>query len=744
MSKKVYIGGLPESCGPGDVLGALTSEADVAADKVGNIEIKGSMASVYITDDVYDQVAEGLTRVAASEVLVLRQEDPRTRFFELAMLVEDERNEEMKRHEREMRILSAKQRENEGRAVLHLKGDDEGIGLGGKHLVKFSRQKPGEQLPENEISGGDLVVISKKDPLRDDNPTGTVVQKTNYSLTVAFDRKPAGFVFGKGLRCDLHVNDITYQRQLSALMQVVQSGNERLRQLRDKVLGHADVGTDKMEDSLTLLDEKLNPSQREAVLRALNSRDFYLIHGPPGTGKTVTCVEAARQLVRKGEKVLCAADSNTAVDNLVQRLAESGEKVVRVGHPARVTPILRKHTLDELVQKNEKYQKSRNLRAEAQQLLDEQEQATHPGGRWRRGMSDAMIKSLAEKGKGSRGVPPDKIREMVRWLQLQQQIDRLFSRIDHLEEEAVQEILSRSDIVCATNSGCGSELLAGQKFDTVIIDEATQATEPSCWIPITLSDRVIMAGDHRQLPPTVLSSKAQGLRRTFFELLMDIYGEKICSVLEIQYRMNECIMQFSNREFYDGVLQADSSVARHTLDDLLRTTETEVEQKDWVMEAVEPDEPAVFLDTKNADAEERTRGGSTSKENPSEAEIAHSLTIELVNMGVEPRDIALIAPYDDQVDRLDRKIENEEIEVDTVDGFQGREKEVVVLSLVRSNSQGDIGFLKDVRRLNVSLTRAKRKLIIIGDSSTVGTHSTYERLLRYLAEQGKIIDLSIH
>ncbi len=740
MEKKLYIGGLPENSGPGDLLGAITNQAEVQGNKIGEINVKGSVAEIYVSEEILGSVLENLKEVAGKAVRVASEDDPKIHFLKMAMLVEIEREEEMRRHEKEIKNLTGREREEEGRAILNLKGRDEGTGLGGKYLIKFVRQKQGESLPENEISIGDLVMLSKNDPLRDDNPTGTVAKKSNYSITVAFEADPSGFLYGKGLRCDLYVNDITYQRQLEALLKVFDGSDYRLEELTRKAIGEEDIEFGNIDRDVKFLDENLNGSQKEAVVKSLSAKDFFLIHGPPGTGKTVNCIEVARQVLKRGEDVLCTADSNTAVDNMVEWLAKAGEKVIRVGHPARVTPMLRKHTLDEVVQQNEKYQKSQELREKAMDLVDKQDEFTHPGGRWRRGMSDEMIKSLAQKGKGSRGVPPSKIEEMAKWLELQEKIDELFTEIEKLEEEAVDEILEWADVVCATNSGCGSELMSGREFDTLIIDEATQATEPSCWIPMILSDKVVMAGDHKQLPPTVLSKDAEELNETLFESLMEIHGDDISRILKVQYRMHQNIMNFSNEEFYDGVLKADESVASYTLEDM-KSFEYSNDLSNNYRGLLDPEEPVVFLDTRNIGASERQRKGSTSRENPKEADLAASISSKLIKLGMNPDQIAIITPYDDQVDLINRKIGTEDLEVDTVDGFQGREKEAVILSLVRSNPEKEVGFLKDVRRLNVSLTRAKRKLIIIGDGDTVSGHETYRRLIEYVTEAGGLISL---
>ena len=654
-------------------------------------------------------------------------------------LVELEREEEMERYEREMRQMSGREREDAGRAILRMKGRDQGEGLGG-HQVKFVREGRDEPLPDTEIGVGDLVMLSKKDPLRDDNPTGTVAEKTRYSLTVVFSERPHSFVFGKGLRVDLYVNDITFQRMLSAIDDLEQADG-RLADLRDII-----VGTRTPADQWTVEIEgwhnpQLNASQREAVEEAVGADDFYLIHGPPGTGKTTTAVEVAAQFVDAGESVLATAASNTAVDNMVEFLVDEGIEVVRVGHPARVTRTLREHTLDAIVEQKPKYERAQELREQAFALKDEQDDHRYPSGRWRRGMSNDQIKDYAEQGRGSRGVSADKIREMARWIELQEQIDNYFEEADRLREEAVRSVLDEAEVVCSTNATAGSDLLEGWTFDVLVLDEATQATEPSCLIPITMADRVVMAGDHKQLPPTVLNEEAasQGLRTSLFErLARRDYGDEIRSMLTIQYRMNEAIMNFSSEEFYDNRLLADDSVRRHTLEEF----ELELEEIDpWHAEILEPREPVVFVDTAGRGAEEVSREGSKSRENPDEAALVVDLADALLEGGLYERELAVISPYWDQVDRIRNELGREEVEVKTVDGFQGREKEVVLISLVRSNHEGSVGFLRDTRRFNVALTRARRKVVVVGDSSTVCNVPVFDHFVEYVEDKGAYLHL---
>ena len=729
--------------GPGDIVGAFANEADVDSDAIGAIDINDGTATVDVAAPVADRVIQMLDggRIGHATVSITTldeaTESARQYVDRLTELVELERKEEMRRHKQEIRTLSGTERERRGRALLRLRGRDEGEGLRG-NLVKFICEQKGQPLPDTDIRVGDLVMISKKDPLRDDNPTGTVTQVTNYSITVSFNPKPDGWVYATGLRVDLYVNDITYQRMLDALAELPSAAGA-LADLRDVCTGAAEPESAEPAAVDAWHNSTLNDSQRRAVRKALGTNDVHLIHGPPGTGKTTTAIEVIQQCVDWGESVLATAASNTAVDNVVEFLVEQGAHVVRLGHPARVSPTLRAHTLDAQIEDNETFQHSQKRREEAFDVLDRQDDLTPPSGRWRRGMSDRKIKNLAEQSRGSRGVPAEKIKEMAKWLALREKADDLFDEAERLEKEAIDEVLNAADVVCSTNSTAGSDMLAGHTFDTLVIDEATQATAPSCWIPLVHARRAILVGDHKQLPPTILNQEAarNGLQYTLFERLAkhhetdpDAHGS-IRSLLRTQYRMHETIMGFSSRSFYDDRLEADETVRHYTLSDLGVTADALPAQR---REVLDSDAPLVFANTAVVDAPEQQRSGSHSRENPGEAELVSNLVMDLIEAGVAPEQIAVISPYIDQVNRLERQIDTEGVEVDTVDGFQGREIEVVLVSLVRSNPRGRVGFLNEPRRFNVAVTRAKRKAIVVGDISTVANADVFADFQTYVQE----------
>ena len=643
----------------------------------------------------------------------------------LKKLVELERKAEIEAMKEEMRRLSGEERERLGRAILGLNGKVIGEEFNYK-LVKYGRKKE----IKTEIGVGDLVVISKGNPLKSDL-VGTVTEKGRHYIVVALEVVPSWAL--KDVRIDLYANDVTFRRQIENLERLSESGKRALKFL---------LGLEKPKESREVefkpCDENLNESQRRAVGLSLGSEDFFLIHGPFGTGKTRTVTEVILQEVKRGRKVLATAESNIAVDNLVERLWGK-VKLVRVGHPSKVSKHLKESTLYYQVETHERYKDVKRLRERAEKLIALRDRHLKPTPQWRRGLSDEEILRFARRGVGVRGIPPKHIRSMAQWITLNREIQRLYKEAKDIEEEIVREIIERSQVVLSTNSSVALEYLEGFKFDVAVIDEASQATIPSVLIPIGRCDRFILAGDHKQLPPTILSEEAQELSETLFEKLIQLYPSK-SKILEIQYRMNEKLMEFPSREFYQGRIKAYEGVRNITLLDLGVRKPSFGEPLDSILD---PGEPLIFVDTSKHPAKwERQRRGSTSRENPLEAKVVKRVLKGLMDIGVSPESIGVITPYEDQRDLIDTLIGNYGVEVKTVDGYQGREKEVIILSLVRSNREGDLGFLRDMRRLNVSLTRAKRKLIVVGDCETLRVHPVYRRYIEFVGKRGRVVSLT--
>lgn len=741
----LVISDINKSIGPGDIVGAFINEAGASSNNIGkiNIDKRTKRAEVEVKWESAPQIIEKMdnnqiggvqVQVSAKNPDDLIDKDIMNYYNKFHNLVELERQEEIDRHKLEIKYLSPRERQAKGRALLELRGKDNGTTFGHRPLVKFTSKYKGEKLAETQITPGDLVMISLNKPLHPDNPTGTVVEKTSYSITVAFDSHPPEFVYNKGVRLDLFVNDTTFQRMFTALDKVKSPENELQKQKRDILLERkAPQFTKKTE----LNFEYLNQSQKNAAENALAAEDIYLIQGPPGTGKTVTAVELITEAVKRGDKVLATADSNTAVDNLLELLADKDLNVIRVGHPIRVNENLRKHTLDEIVLEHSDYLKAEKLRDEVSDLINKQESYIYPGGKYRRGLSDQEIKDYAEKDLEHhvRGISPEVIEEMASWIELQEKIDEYFNEIERLENKAVEELLDEADVICSTNISAGSDLLEEREFDLSVIDEATQATQPAAMIPYLKAEKTILIGDHKQLPPTVVNQEAveKGLRISLFEKLIDSYKNDCSSLLEIQYRMNEEIMKFPSYYFYNDRLKAADSAVDQKLSDLGVEPEN---NNSFTEKSLNSEYSLVYLDTADMQAEERSFEGSNSYDNPVESEIVLDILDKAVQNSLSEDNIAVIAAYKDQVDLINKHNEFKDVEIDTVDAFQGREKEMIIFSAVRSNSDNNIGFLRDLRRLNVALTRAKKKLIFIGDSETICEHDFYAKLLEYIKENG--------
>ena len=632
-----------------------------------------------------------------------------------AELIEKERKAEKEFHLEEIKRLSGVERQKRGRAVLGLRMKYIGEFLDFK-IYRFNRNN----FPEHQIKVGDIVLISKGEPLKFNQEA--TVSAVGKNFIEVYSKEP---IFRSKLyRVDLFVNDITFKRMLKALDKVE---NGKLKIDVDILLG-------KKEPKIIEVDEKseiLNESQNIALSKSIKS-DIFLIHGPPGTGKTTTLAEVIKKHI--GKKLLVAADSNVAVDNLMEKLKEFN--IVRIGHPAKIESNLMKFSLDVRVRRDKRYKEVEKIIKKIDDLKYLQDKRTKkPTPGRRRGMSDEEILALAKEGKGKRGVKAEWVKEMAEWIKIQQNINKLYDKKNKIIEEIIEDVLESAEIVFATNSTCGGEFLENKEFDVVFLDEAAQAMEVSSLIPFIKGSQVIFAGDHKQLPPTILSNDDR-LKVSMFERFSYLYPNAM-HTLEIQYRMNEKINHFPSCEFYECRVKTFEKIKNITIKDL------GIENKDSFGNY----EPLVFFDTKGKFLE-AIKKDSPSKYNPLEAEFVVSLIKELLEAGAKEEFIGVITPYKDHEEYIKNlvksekcKMKSENLEIKSVDGFQGREKEIIILSLVRANDKEEIGFLKDLRRLNVAITRAKRKLIIVGDAKTLGSHETYKNLIEYIKSNGVYMEI---
>lgn len=695
----LHLDSLPPRTTKGTLVRLLTQVGQVDQSRIGRIEVRGRAASIEVPDRWANRLSKALDGTSVGHQLIRAWHElpddgsGDDHFSRLARLLEVEAEAEDAEAQRELRDLTPQEAEQSGHSLVDLTVQDQTAGLGGRCVVTLGKASQ-TALPWSRIGIGSPVRLSAQG----DSPfscRGVVSHRGGSAIEVALERPLEPDIAAVRLRIDRCSDEVAVRRQKLALQRAKSAHGDRLTALRRVLLGEQRAG--QRETEADWENESLNASQREAVETAFAAEDVAIIHGPPGTGKTTTVVELIRREVRAGSKVLACAPSNTAVDNVFEKLIAAGEAAIRLGHPARVAPELRQHTLDLLVENHGDNKLVRKLTRDAYALLERANRFTR-----------------AKPAPGAKR-------------ELREEAKQMLEDARRIEAQVIQQLIDSADVLCATLTGVDSDLLGQRQFDLAVIDEACQATEPCCWIPLLRSQRLVLAGDHCQLPPTVISQDAQreGLAISMLERLMDSELSDFARQLKVQYRMHEAIMEFSSAEFYEASLVADTSVATHRLADLDDVDETEL-----------TNEPLLFVDTAGAGYDDQLESRGRSYLNPSEAELIKKKVGELLDAGLSDRQIAVIAPYAAQVRHIREALAGWNVETDTVDGFQGREKEAVLISLVRSNATGEIGFLADTRRMNVALTRARRKLVIVGDSATIANHEFYARMLEYMESRG--------
>ena len=503
----------------------------------------------------------------------------------------------------------------------------------------------------------------------------------------------------------LSFDETSYKLMFEALDRTMKAKNNRLAYLRDLFYSHQKAAKFTFEP---MRFPWLNPTQEKAVNEVLWAKDVAIVHGPPGTGKTTTLVEAINETLMRESQVLVCAQSNMAVDWISEKLVDRGVNVLRIGNPTRVNDKMLGFTYERRFEAHPDYPQLWAIRKAIRELRK-------------------------NRKKGSESY--------------HQKLERLKSRATELEIRINSELLGEARVIACTLVGSAHRLLEGMKFGTLFIDEAAQALEAACWIPMRRASRVILAGDHCQLPPTVKSIAAlrAGLGKTLMERIAENKPE-VVTLLKIQYRMNEEIMRFSSDWFYHGEVESAPQIKyRSILEDHSPITWIDTSNEENQV-TIEGDDVVSGEKRDDMNFHEQFVGESFGRINKAEADLTLLTLAEyLTQVGKrrvleESIDVGIISPYRAQVQYLKRLLKKYEffkpyrrlISVNTVDGFQGQERDVILISLVRSNDEGQIGFLKDLRRMNVAMTRARMKLIILGDKSTMTKHPFYQKLWEYV------------
>lgn len=617
------------------------------------------------------------------------------RKLKAALLLEKE--EDFEWHRKQVLSLPLERRVQEGYSWYPVSLTKSGYAIGERPFVIL--EFAGKGKFQHFRSGNTVQLFSRQAGAQPPEMQGVIqfVEKSRMKIIMNAKDLPDWISLGM-IGVDLVFDERTYREMEKALDRAINAGKDRLAELRSVLSGRQEASFENRQ--MQALVAGLNDAQNTAIHEILIARDLAVIHGPPGTGKTTTLVQAIRQLCAVENTVLATAPSNTAVDLLTEKLAEAGLEVVRIGNISRVDDSIISHTLEG---KLARHPESKNIKKVKIQAADLRRQAQRYKRRFGQEEREER-KNLYREAKA-----------LSDWAL-------------ELEDRLVNQILDAAQVITCTLIGAAHPVLDNRQFKTAIIDEAAQALEPACWVPIGKASKVVLTGDPHQLPPTVKSPEAQrrGLGITMIERCLERVERS--SLLNVQYRMNELIMGYSNERFYNGALQASELVRFQKL-------------------PIADNDPVVFIDTAGCGFEEAVVEGHLSRFNPGEFTTLREHLYQLTGafIGGACPSIALISPYKEQVIYMEQQIAQDPvlsaapITINTIDGFQGQEREVVYISLVRSNEKCEIGFLKDYRRMNVAMTRARKQLIVIGDSATIGVDPFYAGFLEFCEAFGKYL-----
>lgn len=618
-------------------------------------------------------------------------------FKKLLELLKTEREEDLRSYLQLTESSSVAERRSNGLSwyPIAIRGSEMSRG---DYLTVEIERTTHQELAHQLRFGASAVLFSNHDPK--DRVEGTITHQSGNKLkiTLKTDELPDWTRDGK-LGVDVLFDNNSYDEMQAALKHAASSIEKTDQSRLIKIL--TGEGSPTFSDQIHHYEiAGLNEVQQQAINKIVSAQELAIVHGPPGTGKTTTLVQAIKALIKQNhQQILVVAPSNTAVDLLTEKLDEEGLNVVRVGNPARVSDRLLSLTLDGKMSEHPSMKQIRALKKQANEF-----------------------KNMAHKYKRNFGRAEKEQRKA-----LFDEAHKIMKEVGNTEQYIIDDVLGKAQVVTATLVGANHYTVRNLKFHTLVIDEAGQALEPACWIPIMKAQKVIFAGDHCQLSPTIKSNEAakSGLSTTLLEKSIALHPESV-TLLEEQYRMNKTIMGYSSKVFYENKLKAHGSVADRLL--------------------FSEDSPLAFVDTAGCGFEEKLEG--TSSTNPEEAVFLFKHLTQLVatlgeHYTIETfPTIAVISPYKQQILLMKELLLNsaalqqygERISVNTIDSFQGQERDLVYISMTRSNNEGIIGFLSDIRRMNVAMTRARKKLVVIGDSATLSRLPFYADFIDYAEE----------
>ena len=613
-------------------------------------------------------------------------------FAHLLQLLKIERAEDRKQYELKIRNRSVHDRRNDGVTWFPVSIVNSKLGTGERWTIQVERTQDLERRHQFQVGASVSLFLYEEKITRSVN--GVVSRMADNVMRIVLNKdEPPTWLYDGKLGVDLLFDESTYDEMEKAMRFLSKTEEGRIMELIPILQGRKAPDFKKTEP---LSSYGLNQSQNEAMTLVNAAEDLALVHGPPGTGKTTTIVQCIKKTLENEQQVLVCAASNAAVDLIVEKLHLEELSVLRLGHPGRVDEEVVSHTIDVQLTQHPDAKMLKDLRKRSEEM---------------RGMGLKYKRKFGREEKEQRRMLLDEAKKLKEDARL-------------LEGHMIHQLLQEAQVVACTLIGANTDYLRGRRFSTLFIDEASQALEPASWVPIMKAERVIMAGDHQQLPPTVKSREAgqRGLTNTIFERTMSAYDAS--QMLQVQYRMDPLISSFSNQYFYGGQL-----------------TDGDVIQKRKQLFS----QPVQFIDTAGCGFNEEVNPETLSTFNTDQG----VFTLKMLDRWLEENptgfnsSIGIIAPYKAHLEVLRNYIKSyswyqdlkSQITINSVDAFQGQERDVIFLDLVRSNDKGEVGFLSDIRRTNVALTRARFKMVVLGDSATLSSLDFYDQMIRFYQEK---------
>ena len=714
---------LPKFVSPGDIVGAIANEVKIDGSKIGKIRInkKRGRALVQINKDVVEKVLKVMNKrqIYGSDIRVSLKDYKELQWKYINKyknLIYLERQEEMVKNRQEMRHMSGEERQDQGHALLELRGRAAAFPCYDFYQVRFILQDGEDELPNHRFREGDLVIISKGDPLDNGSTQGKVVKVTSTSIKVQFKGEPPYYVYSRGLRMDLYIHDKDFHLCFKTL-KYMNKPNLFNPQLKNILLGEEEPEV--IEEQVEINSSHLDEDQCEALSKAMQAKDLLLVQGGAGTGKTTLAVEILRGHLDKGAKVLAVGSSIASRDTLAEKLNNAGLK-----------PLILEN-ID--IKEEPEYEEIDLILESVDQLIAKRDELTHPGGQWVQGMDYNEIIEKAKEGKRYSGIPGYRLEEMAEWIQLQRDIDNKLKRASFIEEEIYKKYFEEHDVICITHQET-DELK--ENFDLVIIDDAHMLTEPETLPAYFKGDKIILLGDKGQIPPQVVNEEAKmgGLRNSLFNRFYNELDDQWISILKTQHRFNFSLWNTIQELCPVGTTL---NVKEDPLEVNLNPWRTGIASK-----VLEESSSLVLLDTSSVDVNEEEL------EEEYINELEADLVREILQMGLDLEDtsdnVGILTLYQKQVEEIEKALEINDIEFDciyTVDDFCGCEKDLIILSLVNSGLNYNWGKAKSVPHLVTALTRARKKCILIGDFKNLTSHSFYQNLLGQIEERGKVYTL---